>query len=131
MITGDLVDFNTYKNYDVAKELLAGKDYMFCAGNHEFTPKPGTDSMELKRGSWDYIQSHFRGNMHIESRIVGGVNIIWADNGFRLLHDLVAARQHRHAQHNAQKRTNFSHTIHLGDELSQMKPYLSTYTQKT
>ncbi|MBO5222863.1 MAG: metallophosphoesterase [Clostridia bacterium] len=84
VITGDLVDFNTYKNYDVAKELLAGKDYMFCAGNHEFTPKPGTDSMELKRGSWDYIQSHFRGNMHIESRIVGGVNIICADNGFRL-----------------------------------------------
>ena len=84
VITGDLVDFNTYKNYDIAKEILAGKDYMFCAGNHEFTPKPGNDSMELKRGSWDYVQSHFRGNMHIESRIVGGVNIITADNGYRI-----------------------------------------------
>ena len=84
VITGDMVDFVTYANYDMAGKILAGKDYLFCAGNHEFTPKPGTDSMELKRGSWDYIQSHFRGNMHIESRIVGGVNIIAADNGFRL-----------------------------------------------
>ncbi len=84
VFTGDVVDFNTYKNYDTVKEILAGKDYMFCAGNHEFTPKPGTDSMELKRGSWDYVQSHFRGNMHIESRIVSGVNIITADNGYRI-----------------------------------------------
>ena len=82
VITGDLVDFNTYKNYDVAKEILAGKDYLFCAGNHEFTPKPGIDSYELKANTAEYIQSHFRGNMFFESRIVGGVNIVALDNGY-------------------------------------------------
>jgi len=82
VFTGDVVDFNTYKNYDVAKEILAGKDYMFCAGNHEFTPKPGIDSYDLKRDSTDYIQSHFRGDMFFESRLVGGVNIVAADNGY-------------------------------------------------
>lgn len=34
VFTGDVVDFNTYKNYDTVKEILAGKDYMFCPGNH-------------------------------------------------------------------------------------------------
>ncbi len=82
VFTGDVVDFNTYKNYDVAKEILAGKDYLFCAGNHEFTPKPGIDSYELKETTGDYIQSHFRGDMYFESRIVGGVNVIAADNGY-------------------------------------------------
>ena len=82
VFTGDVVDFNTYKNYDVAKEILAGHDYMFAAGNHEFTPKPGIDSYILRENTKDYVQSHFRGDMFFESRIVGGVNIITADNGY-------------------------------------------------
>lgn len=82
VFTGDVVDFNTYKNYDVAKEILAGRDYMFAAGNHEFTPKPGIDSYALRDSTKDYIQSHFRGDMFFESRTVGGVNVVTADNGF-------------------------------------------------
>ena len=82
VMTGDLADFNTYKIYDTLKAILAGKDYLFCAGNHEFTPKPGIDSYELKANTADYVQSHFRGNMFFESRIIGGVNIVAADNGY-------------------------------------------------
>ena len=82
VFTGDVVDFNTYLNYDVAKKILAGHDYMFAAGNHEFTPKPGIDSYEIRANVQDYVQSHFRGDMYFESRIVGGVNIVTADNGF-------------------------------------------------
>lgn len=82
VITGDLVDFNTYKNYETAQRILAGRDYLFCAGNHEFTPKPGIDSYELKANSLEFVQSHFRGNLYFESRIVGGVNVVSADNGY-------------------------------------------------
>jgi len=82
LITGDLVDFNTYRNYETVAEILAGKDYMFCSGNHEFTPNPGIDSYQLRADTLDYVQSHFRGDLFFESRIVGGVNVICADNGY-------------------------------------------------
>ena len=82
VLTGDVADFNSYKNYEVAKEILAGKDYLFCAGNHEFTPCPGIDSYPLKADAWDFIQSHFRGDMGFESRMVGEVNVVAADNGY-------------------------------------------------
>ena len=41
--------------------------------------------MERKVEKWDEIQSIVRGNMHFESRVVGGVNLICADNGYRNL----------------------------------------------
>ena len=82
VFTGDIADFNTFATYDAIREVLAGKDYLFCTGNHEFTPKPGIDSYELKANTAEYVQSHFRGNIFFESRIVGGVNIVAADNGY-------------------------------------------------
>ena len=83
VITGDVVDFTTHANLETAKRILAGKDYMFCAGNHEFCPKVGKpDSFERKEKITDEIQTVFRGNMIFEARIVGGVNVIAVDNGY-------------------------------------------------
>ncbi|MBQ2725130.1 MAG: metallophosphoesterase [Clostridia bacterium] len=83
VITGDVLDFMTHANCDTAKKLLAGRDYMFCAGNHEFCPKVGVpDSFTRKEQKIDEIQSCFRGNMVFESRIVGGVNVIAIDNSY-------------------------------------------------
>lgn len=82
VITGDLVDFDTDACYEAAQKILAGKDYMYCAGNHEFTPRPGTDSYALRAEKLPKIQARFRGDLTFESRIVGGVNVIAAENGF-------------------------------------------------
>ena len=83
VITGDVLDFTSHANCETAKKLLAGKDYMFCAGNHEFCPKVGIpDSFDRKNEIFDEIQSLFRGNMDFESRIVGGVNVIAMDNSY-------------------------------------------------
>lgn len=83
VITGDVLDFTSHANCETAKKLLAGKDYLFCAGNHEFCPKVGIpDSFARKAEKFDEIQSLFRGNMAFESRIVGGVNVIAMDNGY-------------------------------------------------
>ena len=83
VITGDVLDFVSHANCEMAKRILAGKDYMFCAGNHEFCPKVGTpDSFERKDRIIGDVQSFFRGNMVFESRIVGGVNVIAIDNSY-------------------------------------------------
>ena len=83
VITGDVIDFISHANCETAKQLLAGKDYLFCAGNHEFCPKVGKpDSFERKERILGEIQDIFRGDMIFESRIVGGVNIIAIDNGY-------------------------------------------------
>lgn len=83
VITGDLLDFTSHANREIAKKILAGKDYMFCPGSHEFCPKVGVpDSWETKDRVFDEIQALFRGNMTFESRIVGGVNVITMDNSY-------------------------------------------------
>ena len=80
VITGDLIDFNSWANYDVAREILAGKDYLFTPGSHEFCP----NSFETKAKHMDAVQSVFRGNILFESRIVGGVNVVAMDNGYHM-----------------------------------------------
>ena len=83
VITGDVIDFMSHANCQAAREILAGKDYMFCAGNHEFCPKVGIpDSFDRKDRKLGEIQQVFRGDMIFESRIVGGVNVIAIDNSY-------------------------------------------------
>lgn len=81
VITGDVLDFTSHANCEMAKKLLAGKDYMFSAGNHEFCPKVGIpDSFERKEKTLSDIQSIFNRDIVFDSRIVGGVNVIAMDN---------------------------------------------------
>lgn len=83
VITGDMFDFMSHANFQVARKILAGRDYMFCAGNHEFCPMVGIpDSFERKEKKLAEVQRLFRGNMVFESRIVGGVNVITMDNSY-------------------------------------------------
>jgi predicted MPP superfamily phosphohydrolase len=83
VITGDVLDFYSHATCETARRVLAGKDYLFCAGNHEFCPQVGTpDSFSRKEEILDEIQTCFRGNMVFESRIVGGVNVIAIDNSY-------------------------------------------------
>ena len=83
VITGDAIDFVSERNFEILDSVLAGRDYLFCAGNHEFCPRVGVpDSFFRKRDLWGTVQSHFTGNMDFDSRIVGDVNLITLDNGY-------------------------------------------------
>ena len=83
VITGDVLDFITARNREEAEEILAGHDYMFTAGNHEFCPRVGVpDSFARKFDIFGDIQTSFKGNMFFESRILGGVNLVTVDNSY-------------------------------------------------
>ena len=82
VITGDVLDFVTHGNLAAAQEILAPYDSLFCAGNHEFTPRVGLpDRFSNRAAFYDRVQAAFRGDMTFESRVVGGVNLITMENG--------------------------------------------------
>lgn len=82
VFTGDIMDHAFHGSEVIAQKILAGKDYMFCFGNHEYykyiAPGKFTDDFP---SVLEEVQSFFRGNLYFESRIVGGVNIVCANNG--------------------------------------------------
>lgn len=85
VVTGDVVDNYSAANYDEMRRIFAGKDYMFTVGNHEYLQpvrhKTRThEHLDGKREVWDEMQSIFPNDIGFDSRIVGGVNIITADN---------------------------------------------------
>lgn len=82
VITGDIMDHAFHGTCAVTRKLLAGKDYLFCAGNHEYLKyvAPKEFSKDIPSVLQE-VQACFRGNMDFESRIVGGVNVIAANNG--------------------------------------------------
>ena len=81
VITGDVLDFTSHANQVTAKRILDRYDYLFCAGNHEFSPRVGIpDSFEYRKKIESQIQINFHGNFVFDNRIVGGVNIISMDN---------------------------------------------------
>ncbi|MBQ8447795.1 MAG: metallophosphoesterase [Clostridia bacterium] len=82
--TGDAMDIYTHGNLTVFKDIIAGEDLMFSPGGHEHQrvcrrtmeepyPYPETARAKLERELGCF-------NLYFESRIVGGVNIVTADN---------------------------------------------------
>ncbi len=83
VITGDVIDFVSNANLRAAKRILAGRDFMFCAGNHEFCPKVGVpDSFDRRVELYPVITEVFGTDISFESRVIGGVNLISADNSY-------------------------------------------------
>ena len=84
VITGDVLDRITFGNLEAARGILAGKDYLFCPGNHEFVRAEYPELFSLKAEKRALLQTVFPGNLNFESRIAGGVNLIAADNSYYL-----------------------------------------------
>lgn len=83
VLTGDVIDFVTHANLEEAKRILSPYDYLFCAGNHEYCQRVGIPgSFAYRDQCMKTVQSAFKGNMLFDSRVVGGVNLITADNAF-------------------------------------------------
>lgn len=84
--TGDLIDFISYANLDYVRENLAGRDWFFAVGNHEFSRYVGEafEDEEYKRKYFGAVQKVFPNPLGFASRVFGGVNFVAVDNGYYL-----------------------------------------------
>ena len=89
--TGDAIDIHTKGNLAVFKEIIAGHDMMFSPGGHEHqrvcrrTMEEPYPYFETVRAQLEEEFSEF--DLYFESRVIGGVNIITADNIMDYFHE--------------------------------------------
>ncbi len=84
VITGDVLDGLGHANIETARRILSGKEYLYCLGNHEFCTMKRGAAPEEEESIRSLLKTVFRGNLTLDSHLVGGVNLIAADNsGYR------------------------------------------------
>jgi hypothetical protein len=84
--SGDLIDFVSYRNLEVAKEKLDQVDYFMAVGNHEFSLYVGEafEDEAYKSQSFARVQAAFNNDLPFASRLIGGLNLVAIDNGYYL-----------------------------------------------
>ncbi len=82
--TGDLIDFVSHLNIEKAKEFCDKNDLFMAAGNHEFSLYLGEakEDAAYRNQSLSKVQSAFKNNIRMSSRIIGEVNFVALDNGY-------------------------------------------------
>ncbi len=82
--TGDLIDFVSVKNIERAKLFCDENDLFMAAGNHEFSLYLGEakETAEYRNQSLSFVQSAFKNDIRMSSRIINGVNFVVLDNGY-------------------------------------------------
>lgn len=84
--TGDLIDFVSQGNFEIAKEFIDKTDFFFSCGNHEFTKymyfEPLNETPEYRAESFDAVQAIHKNDIKFASKIMNGVNMIALDNSY-------------------------------------------------
>ena len=82
--TGDICDFVSYKNLELARDLFRDVDYFMATGNHEFSLYVGEafEDEAYKMQSYNRVQYFFRNHLLFDSRVMGGINFVAVDNGY-------------------------------------------------
>ena len=80
--TGDLIDYISQKNLDVAKNFTEKNDVFFCVGNHEYmnyvwNDLPGTAQRDK---TFDTVQAVYPNDLMFSVRVEHGVKFIAVDN---------------------------------------------------
>ena len=79
--TGDLLDFVTEGGLAQARRDMAGRDWIYAIGNHEYSgtakPSPKREWLKAARGR---MEKTFPNAIPCASRVVNGVNIVAIDN---------------------------------------------------
>ena len=79
--TGDLLDFMTEGGLAQARRDMAGRDWIYAIGNHEYSgsgkPGPKRDWLKAARGR---MEKTFPNAIPCASKVVNGVNIVTIDN---------------------------------------------------
>jgi 3',5'-cyclic AMP phosphodiesterase CpdA len=84
--TGDLIDFVSTANLELAKQFTDEHDVFMAAGNHEFSLYVGEakEDAAYRNQSLAMVQEAFKNDIRMSSRVIGGVNFIALDNGYYL-----------------------------------------------
>ncbi|MBR2353911.1 MAG: metallophosphoesterase [Clostridia bacterium] len=87
--TGDLIDFVSYKNLDVARTFSEENDLFMAAGNHEFSLYVGeaVEDAAYRAQSLDKVQAAFKNDIRFSKREMGGVNFVALDNSYYLIEE--------------------------------------------
>lgn len=82
--TGDLIDFVSYRNLELAREKLSSVDCFFAAGNHEFSKYVGEaqEDEAYKLDSLPLVAPAFPNDLRFAARLAGGVNLVAVDNTY-------------------------------------------------
>lgn len=85
--TGDLIDFVSEANLERVKSFVDGNDLFMVAGNHEFSLFVGEakEDAAYREQSLSKVQSVFKNDIRMSSRIIGGVNFVAIDDGYYLI----------------------------------------------
>ena len=82
--TGDVIDFVSQKNLDIAKDFTANNDVFACAGNHEYHIYIWDDGEDYARRDsvQNNVNASFTNDIYYSVRIENGVKFIAIDNSF-------------------------------------------------
>lgn len=82
--TGDIMDFVSCRNLDLAKEKLSSCEYFLCAGNHEYSLYVGEakEDEAYRDISLGLVSGYFNNDLTFASRIYKGINLVAVDNGY-------------------------------------------------
>ena len=82
--TGDLIDFDSEANLDIAKKLTSENDVFFSAGNHEFSLYVGEafEDEAYRNQSLAHVQEAFTNDIRFASRVINGVKLIAIDDSY-------------------------------------------------
>ena len=78
--TGDLVDFVTEGNERFLAHNVDGLDWHYAIGNHEYQSRAPEHYDSDAAGMRARLQPHFRNDLTVSSRILGGANFVALDN---------------------------------------------------
>ncbi len=82
--TGDMIDFVSARNLEIARAIFSEGDWIVCAGNHEYSLYVGEakEDAAYRAKSYDKVQAVYPNDLTFYSRVVNGVNFVTLDNGY-------------------------------------------------
>ena len=98
--TGDLIDFVSVANVEMAREVVSEDKVFYIAGNHDFSQYVGEawEDDAYRMNSYMQMGGGFGVPMFFNSRTVGGVNIVGIDNSYYRFADWQLWRLKREAE---------------------------------
>lgn len=82
--SGDMMDFVSEANLDVAKRVFSQGDWLVVVGNHDFSLYVGEAKEDdaYRAQSYDKVQAVYPNDLTFYSKVVNGVNFVALDNGY-------------------------------------------------
>jgi 3',5'-cyclic AMP phosphodiesterase CpdA len=82
--SGDMMDFVSEANLDVAKRIFSQGDWLVAVGNHDFSLYVGEAKEDdaYRAQSYDKVQAVYPNDLTFYSKVVNGVNFVALDNGY-------------------------------------------------